>query len=290
MHTKLLEIEKALSDDPNRRVLLFIDEINRCEHAVQQELMNIILNREINGYKLSDKVDVIAAMNPSSKYNDFEYSNYQVVDMDPAQEDRFVWIDLDCDVNSWIEWGTSKKGNINEDILAFIATFPEYLHTPYSEEAIKATPRSWERVSKSYNVYLQNKSKYALKIFYNVVKGNVGGSIAQDFMNFLEESKNPLLKPEEIFEKDTLDENIIEKIKKESHSRLYLQAKNAILYLQNLKERKREVDIFSKFIQLYPDDLKMGLMKEIKLNCDENLYKEFLKNEIFIEGFFEMYQ
>ena len=52
--------------------------------------MNLILNREINGYKLHDDVKILAAMNPSSKYgSDFDY---QVVDMDAAQENRFVWL------------------------------------------------------------------------------------------------------------------------------------------------------------------------------------------------------
>ena len=61
VHTKLIEIDRALEEDDDRGILLFIDEINRCEHSVQQELMNIILNREINGYNLSSKVDIIAA-------------------------------------------------------------------------------------------------------------------------------------------------------------------------------------------------------------------------------------
>lgn len=34
VHTKLVEIDKALQENMNRRVLLFIDEINRCEHSV----------------------------------------------------------------------------------------------------------------------------------------------------------------------------------------------------------------------------------------------------------------
>ena len=57
-----MEIEKG------NNVLLFIDELNRCEHAVQQELMNLILNREINGYKLNKDVKILAAMNPSNEY------------------------------------------------------------------------------------------------------------------------------------------------------------------------------------------------------------------------------
>ncbi|MEG0794871.1 MAG: ATP-binding protein, partial [Bacilli bacterium] len=78
VHNKLREIDEELSK--GRNVLLFIDEINRCEHTVQQELMNLILNREINGYKLHGDVKILAAMNPSSKYgSDFDY---QVVDMD----------------------------------------------------------------------------------------------------------------------------------------------------------------------------------------------------------------
>ena len=88
VHSKLREVDEEIAK--GNLVLLFIDEINRCEHTVQQELMNLILNREINGYKLHDNVNILAAMNPSNKYDsDFDY---QVVDMDAAQENRFVWL------------------------------------------------------------------------------------------------------------------------------------------------------------------------------------------------------
>lgn len=40
-------MEEAIENKNYDGVLLFIDELNRCEHAVQQELMNLILNREI---------------------------------------------------------------------------------------------------------------------------------------------------------------------------------------------------------------------------------------------------
>ncbi|RXM58711.1 MoxR family ATPase [Clostridium tetani] len=287
VHTKLIEIDRALEENDDRRVLLFIDEINRCEHSVQQELMNIILNREINGYNLSPRVDIIAAMNPSNKYDSFQYTDYQVVDMDPAQEDRFVWIELDADVNAWINWGMREDININKDILQFIASFPEYLHTPSSQESIKATPRSWERVSKAYNVYL--KENYPSKIFYNIVKGNIGESIAQDFINFVEENKKPLIIPEEIFENEKIHEELEKKVREESHSRLYLEAKNALSYIRKHGNKARDVNIFSMFIQLFPSDLKMGIMQEIKFNYND-IYNKFLENEVFIEGFFQMFQ
>ena len=120
VHNKLREIDEEIAK--GKSVLLFIDEINRCEHTVQQELMNLILNREINGYKLDENVKILAAMNPSSKYgSDFDY---QVVDMDAAQENRFVWLNMEPDYNQWIKWAI--EAGIEQKVLEFISTFPEY--------------------------------------------------------------------------------------------------------------------------------------------------------------------
>ncbi|WP_234120567.1 AAA family ATPase [Clostridium hydrogenum] len=289
---KFVEIDRVLTENPNQKILLFIDEINRCEHSVQQEIMNVILNREINGYKLQDNVTVIAAMNPSNKYDEFEDTEYQVSDMDPAQEDRFVWIYMESDVNNWIKWGMERvngQTRIHEDIINFIASFPEYLHTPNSKESIKATPRSWVRVSDIYREFLKEKENISLNILYNVVKGNVGAAISQDFLNYIEENKNPIIKPEEIFKNDYITEELENRLKNESHSRLYLTARNALFYLSNLTQRKKEVNIFSKFLNCYPNDLKMGIMQSIKSDFDENLYNDFLNDDDFIEDFFSMY-
>ena len=200
-HHKLVAIEKACRN--NKTVLLFIDELNRCEHAVQQELMNLILNREINGYKLDRSVKIMAAMNPSNKYDNFQDSDYQVVDMDPAQEDRFVWIEMDSDIKEWVKWAMSSKGNIHEDIIEFLSTFPQYLHTPNSKETIKATQRSWERVSKAYRIYKEQKT-IELSTLLNVVRGNVGNSITLDFANFITNIKKPLISSERILNSDII--------------------------------------------------------------------------------------
>ena len=146
VHNKLREIDEEITK--GKSVLLFIDEINRCEHTVQQELMNLILNREINGYKLQKKKKILAAMNPSSKYgSDFDY---QVVDMDAAQENRFVWLNMEPDYNQWLNW--AMDAGIEQKVIEFISTFPEYLHR-INEDDVRATPRSYERVSKTYKMY-----------------------------------------------------------------------------------------------------------------------------------------
>lgn len=285
VHTKLQEIKRVLKEDPEKTIILFIDELNRSEHSVQQELMNIILNREINGFIIPKQVKVAAAMNPSSNYNEYRQTDYQVVDMDPAQEDRFVWIDMEIDVKEWLAWGM-ESSNIHMDIINFISSFPDYLHTPFSQETVKATPRSWERVSDSYEYYLENKERIPQKIFYNVVKGNVGASIAQEFINFLGNSKNPILTPEEIFISETLLPEVIDRIKKDSHSRLYLIARNVFKYIVENEDKEHKIELFSELLQYYPKDLRLAVMKELKESYKDSIYEKFLMNDNFIELFF----
>lgn len=282
IHTKLQELDELISK--GEKVLLFIDEINRCEHTVQQELMNLILNREINGYVLHPEVKILAAMNPSSKYG--EDFDYQVVDMDAAQENRFVWLFMKSDAKTWLQWAL--ENDIEEKILEFISTFPEYLHCAKGDENIKATPRSYERVSKLYKLYKKSSEEIPKKVFFYVLKGNLGSSIAQELMTYIEEDSRPLITFEEIFNYSEIPEDIKNRLKKESITRLYLTAKNIILILNKKDINENEINRFVEFIKLYPVDLTLGLMKEIKESHRE-LYSYCIDNEAFIETYFEAY-
>ena len=287
VHNKLREIDEEISK--GRDVLLFIDEINRCEHTVQQELMNLILNREINGYKLHDDVKILAAMNPSSKYgSDFDY---QVVDMDAAQENRFVWLNMESDYNQWLKWAIGE--GLEQKVIEFISTFPEYLYKT-NEEDVSATPRSYERVSKSYKVYKDQKDSIPKAVFLNVIKGNVGKVIAEEFISFIESDYSPLISYEEVFCGETLSESVIEKVKNESHTRLYLSVMNILRDLEsNIKNEDYEasyyINRFVQFLKVYPIDLMVGIMKEIK-NSYKKVYEKAIENEEFVEAYFESYK
>ena len=211
VHTKLKEIDEEILN--GNKVLLFIDEINRCEHTVQQELMNLILNREINGYKLHNNVKILAAMNPSNKYG--EDFDYQVVDMDAAQENRFVWLNMENDYIDWISWAI--EFGIETEVIEFISTFPEYLQK-INEEDVRATPRSYERISKTLKLYKEKKEIIPRAVFLNVIKGNVGRVIAEEFISFIESNHEALISFEKVFCRNYIDEEVIEIIKKETHT------------------------------------------------------------------------
>lgn len=282
VHAKLQEIDKLLA--LNKEVLLFIDELNRCEHTVQQELMNLILNREINGYILKEEVKILAAMNPSNKYG--EDFDYQVVDMDSAQENRFVWLCMESDAKGWLDWAI--ENDIEERIIEFISTFPEYLHSVDNDDYVKATPRSFERVSKVYKIYKDNKSTIPKRILSNIIKGNLGNKITQEFIAFIEEERKALISFEEVFMEKELSLEVINKIKSENHTRLYVTAKNILSMLNNFEENENFIERLVDFINHYPIDLKLGIMKDIKENYN-NIYNKCLQNNNFVNIYFQAY-
>ncbi len=286
VHTKLKEIDEEILN--GNKVLLFIDEINRCEHTVQQELMNLILNREINGYKLHNDVKILAAMNPSNKYG--EDFDYQVVDMDAAQENRFVWLNMENDYIDWISWAI--EFGIETEVIEFISTFPEYLQK-INEEDVRATPRSYERISKTLKLYKEKKEIIPRAVFLNVIKGNVGRVIAEEFISFIESNYEALISFEKVFCRNYIDEEVIEIIKKETHTRLYLTAINILKILESNifsfeKESSFYINRFVKFLKLYPIDLMVGIMKDMKNNYPV-IYKLALEDQEFVDSYFEAY-
>ena len=100
--------------------------------------------------------------------------------------------------------------------------------------------------------------------------------------------KKPLIRAEQIFENDILEFELKEKIQKENHSRLYILIKNAANYLKD-NNSKRNLNLFSEVLNLYPRDLRLGVMKEIKRDYKDSIYDELLDNDKFIEAFFNVF-
>jgi hypothetical protein len=119
-------------------VALFLDELNRATGEVMQAAFQVVLDRELNGWKLHPETRVYAAVNASAAYT--------VNEMDPALLDRFWTIDLTPSVEDWLAWA---EGNVHENVVSFIKTNQKWLDSPKNAEASTVAPsrRSWERLS-----------------------------------------------------------------------------------------------------------------------------------------------
>lgn len=128
---------KIACDKP---VCLFLDELNRATPEVMQAAFQVVLDRELNGWKLHPQTRVFSAINHSASYT--------VNEMDPALLDRFWTIDLIPTTEDWLTWAR-KLGQIHATVVEFIASNEKWLDTPKDTDPGKVTPsrRSWERLS-----------------------------------------------------------------------------------------------------------------------------------------------
>ena len=124
----------------SKPVALFLDELNRATPEVMQAAFQVVLDRELNGWKLHPQTRVYAAINASAAYS--------VNEMDPALLDRFWAIDLTPDTQDWLTWA-KESGTIHENVITFIAGNEKWLDPPKNGEASAVAPsrRSWERLS-----------------------------------------------------------------------------------------------------------------------------------------------
>lgn len=156
--------------------VLFLDELNRATHEVMQAAFQIVLDRELNGWKLHPQTRVFSAINNSAAYT--------VNEVDPALLDRFWVIDLFPDTQDWLTWA-KEDGKINPTIVEFISNSDKWLDPPKATEAGQVSPsrRSWERLSNAL-AHAGVSDEPEAKRFYPICIGYVGVEASIAFVDF----------------------------------------------------------------------------------------------------------
>lgn len=170
---------KRACDKPQ---VLFLDELNRATHEVMQAAFQIVLDRELNGWKLHPKTRVFAAVNASAEYT--------VNEMDPALLDRFWTIDLKPDTKDWVDWARG-EGKLCSLVVDFVSANDKWLDPPKQVEtgAVSPSRRSWERLSNALVVAgIQDEPTDPL--FYPLSLGYVGVEATIAFVDYAKSQDN----------------------------------------------------------------------------------------------------
>ncbi|MCK8606550.1 ATP-binding protein [Apilactobacillus ozensis] len=183
-HT-LIEIITYAQSHPNDDIYWFLDEFNRGSQAVQSELMNVVLQRQVNSLKLPRQVKIIIAENPDSTMSGFERSNYSVSDSDDAIKDRTTRIIMDTNTDEWLKWADSAE--IHPMIIKYLGNNPDMLIQSHSED-LHPTPRAWHRVSDNLK-QLEKENLVHTKLTENIIAGDLGVLVAHDFIAFLNKNR-----------------------------------------------------------------------------------------------------
>jgi MoxR-like ATPase len=154
-------------------VVLFLDELNRARPEILQCVMDLTLNRRLNGKNLPEGSRILTAVNDGEEY--------QLTDLDTALVSRFNVYHFVPTVAEWLLWAAEQK--IDNRIIDFIEKNPDMLDSSVNEYAgleKSADRRSWQRVS-DLIVKVDNFDKTAEK----TVAGVVGIVAALKFVNFV---------------------------------------------------------------------------------------------------------
>jgi midasin (ATPase involved in ribosome maturation) len=184
----------------NEPVVLFLDELNRGTPEIMAAAFQIVLDREMNGYKLHEGTRVFAAINTAE-------GGYNVNDMDAALLDRFWVVDLEPTVEDVLEYGARPReahgGGFHPSVLEYIRTNPSCIK-PNSKDptSVQPTPRSWDRFNlTTTSAKLLDadfkKDTASEQLVYDIATGYIGLDLARNFCAFLK-TREQLLSAEDV--------------------------------------------------------------------------------------------
>ncbi|CAH1853188.1 AAA family ATPase [Convivina intestini] len=195
-HT-LIQIIKQAERHPQQPIIWFLDEFNRGNSAVQAELMNLVLQRQINDIKLPKNTHLVLAENPDDTMEGFEEDQYTVQAADAALKDRTTRLVMDVSVKDWLQW--AQQGNIDPLICRFIAGNTDLLYPKNRSGDLDPTPRAWQRVSDNYGQLKALGSAAIEDLAFDLFAGDLGLVIASQLVSFLQEN-TVLLTAQEVFD------------------------------------------------------------------------------------------
>lgn len=121
---------------------VFLDEMNRGTVETMQAAFQVVLDRELNGWKLHPQSRVAAAVNVGARYT--------VNDMDPALLRRFFVADLQPTSDDWLAWARdSEGGNMHPLVISFISSQTKFLDPSDKADpgSVQPTRATWERLN-----------------------------------------------------------------------------------------------------------------------------------------------
>lgn len=182
----LVEIVENAEQHPEQPIIWFLDEFNRGTSAVQSELMNVVLQRQVNSLHLPEQVHIIIAENPDSTMDGFGESDYAVTPADAAIKDRTVRLVMRASLTDWLAWARAKiagKQRIAPLVIKYLQEHPDQLNQTATDLA--PTPRAWQRVSQNLRQLQKLPAVEQQQLMPDVFSGDLGVETGTDFASFV---------------------------------------------------------------------------------------------------------
>lgn len=187
-HT-LIEIIQYAEKNPDKPIIWFLDEFNRGSQAVQSELMNLVLQRQINELTLPAHVQLVIAENPDAQMDGFSETFYGVTAGDDAIKDRTTRLVMRVDATDWLTWAGAQddhgQAHIEPSVRHFLAAHPASLRPVKHDDDVYPTPRAWQRVSDVLRQLVTLPAAQQDALRFDLLTGDLGATVGLQFDQFL---------------------------------------------------------------------------------------------------------
>jgi hypothetical protein len=176
--------------DAKKPLLVFLDDLGQAEPSVQKAIMQLLLERTINGKRISEHVVFVAATNRQQ-----DKAGVSSI-LEPVKSRFYTIVNLDIHLDDWIEWAI--PNNMPMDLIQFLRFIPTAIteFKPTREIKNSACPRTIAMVG---DMMAKGLPKEMEK---EVFAGTVGEEFATKFCSFLKVSRE-LPDPKEILANPT---------------------------------------------------------------------------------------
>lgn len=188
INTIISSLQDSILQGKYKKGILFLDEFNRGTENVQSELMNLVLQREIAGYKLDDRLMVVLAMNPNSEMVGYENTDYSVSFSDNAILGRMCTLNLKPILSDWLEYGkrvVDGKQLVHQGIITYLTSNANSFITKEISGKVNNTPRGWKRASDILYTY-QEMGLSSKEILKNLLEGTLDSECIPSLMRVLD--------------------------------------------------------------------------------------------------------
>ena len=165
------ELRKLIVAD--ELTVVFFDDVGQAPMSVQAALMQLLLERRVNGHQVSDKVVFIAATNDRAH-------KAGVTGMLEPVKSRFTTIlELEPDLDDWCVWAI--EAGLPTEVVQFLRFRPKFLFDfePTKDLVNSPCPRTVHNAAKWLMAEVDGDAEY------EVYKGAAGEAFAAEFIGFL---------------------------------------------------------------------------------------------------------
>ncbi len=257
----------------NGNAIIFLDEINRAHRSIRAAIMQLLIDKRINGHVLPDGVWIAAAMNPAT-------DDYDVDEIfDAAFVDRFVWLKFAPGLEQWLAW--AQDNDLPQWVMNLAIDMPELstVDANFPMPEIKPTRRAMVRCAKVLSAL--NK-KTIEKHGFEIAAGIVGPHAANTFVKYALGKVKYRVTIDDVLKNFAKVKDILPKLEKDEVmaivTRLAMRVREGNVTLQ-------EAENAGRFLLNIPKEMAI-VFERLAMNDDtmRSQMRKLMKNKKFAEA------